>query len=109
MRGKIGSKAVDFLGGVSRTKAARATQYRQMFQKGGAHYGKPMSASARKAYAHKTRSMVAAAEKSGKRRFYAASGATALGAGTMMRPGSNQQQTMYRAPMQTGRGSGRYA
>jgi len=109
MKGRVLGKAVDFLGGVSTTKAARTAQYKQMFQKGGAYYGQRMPMSARKAYAQKTRSMVAAAEKSGRRRLYAATGMTAMGAGTMMRPNPNQQQTMYRGPMNTGRGVGRYS
>ena len=45
----------------------------------------------------------------GSRATAGALGLGALGSIGMSRRGPNQQQTMYRGPMQTGRGSGRYA
>jgi len=46
----------------------------------------------------------------GKRRAVALGGGMgAVGIGTAMRPNSDQQQTMYRGPMNTGRGIGRYS
>ena len=36
-------------------------------------------------------------------------GAGLIGTSTAMRPNSNESRTSYRGPMQTGRGSGRYA
>jgi hypothetical protein len=46
----------------------------------------------------------------GRRRATAlGAGIGTLGVGTAMRPNPNQQQTMYRGPMNTGRGVGRYS
>lgn len=40
---------------------------------------------------------------------YAAGAIGLVGTSTAMRPNANQSRTSYRGPMQTGRGSGRYA
>ena len=47
--------------------------------------------------------------RAGKTPTRLAMGAGLIGTSTAMRPNSNESRTSYRGPMQTGRGSGRYA
>lgn len=47
--------------------------------------------------------------QAGRKPLMMAGGLGAVGTYTAMRPNANESRTSYRGPMQTGRGSGRYA
>lgn len=68
------------------------------------------TASARLAAARSARAAVIESKKPlAKKLVYGGTAAGIMGATTAMRPNANQSRTSYRGPMQTGRGSGRYA